>query len=66
MSGQSTRLARPIGWFRDVKTLPKLLLGFDGIGWTGMQSLRAMLDAMLIGSTVIFAKVGTLIINAGF
>jgi len=71
MSRQSMPLARLIGWFRDVKTLPKLLLGFGGIGalmlvigvigWTGMQSLRTTLT----GSTVMLAKVETLISNAG-
>ena len=75
MSRQSARLARLIGWFRDIKTLPKLLLGFGGIGalmpvtgvigWTGMQSLCAALDATFTGSAVLSAKVETLISNAG-
>ena len=64
------RLARLIEWFRDLKTSPKLLMGFGGIGalilvigfivWTGMQSLPATLKR----STVMLAKVGTHISNA--
>jgi hypothetical protein len=64
------RLARLIGWFRDLKTLPKLLMEFGGIGalilvigvigWTGMQ----LLPATLTRSTVMLAKVGPLISNA--
>jgi len=51
--------------------LPKLLMGFGGIGalilvigvigWMGMQSL----PATLTGSTVMLAKLGALISNAG-
>jgi hypothetical protein len=64
------RLARLIGWFRDLKTLPKVLMGFGGIGalilaigaigLTGMESL----PVTLIRSTVTLTKVGILIGNA--
>jgi hypothetical protein len=42
-----------------------LMLVIGIIGWTGMQSLRATLDATFTGSTVMLAKVGTLISTTG-